>query len=93
MSYGIEILQSNGLMTYSSDDVTWNQVDFFLCAAGQQITMNYPALIGRNFLVTQIMIDAPPITRRAVAPTITVSGNTVSVSGGSENAFILVLMR
>lgn len=93
MTYGMEIYKASGLLAYSSNDVTWNQVDFFLVPGGGSVAMDYPALQGRESLAVQMMIDPPPIDRRAIAHNITISGTTVLVSGGSENIYVLVLMR
>jgi hypothetical protein len=91
--YGLNTFKSDGSLAYSTDDVTWNQVDFFSVSAGGSASYSYPVLSGREVLTAQILIDAPPTTRKAIAHTVTVSGTTVSASGGSENAYILVLMR
>ena len=93
MPFGLDIYRANGRLAYSSTDVTWNQVDFFLVPANGSVQNNYPVMAGKEVIVTQIMIDPPPIDRRALAHTITVSGTLVSASGGSENCFVLVLMR
>jgi hypothetical protein len=93
MSFGLEIFASNGVTTYDSDDVTWNQVDFFSVSGGGSASNSYSALSGRDVLVQQVQINSPPLTRKAISHTITVSGTTVSVSGGSEDAYILVLMK
>lgn len=93
MTQGIEIRDAAGTLTYSIQDVTWNQVGFFLVAANGSFAANFPVLEGREFLAMQILVDPPPLDRRAVAHTITRDGNNVSVSGGSENAYIIVLMR
>ena len=93
MTFGLEVFKSNGALGYSSDDVTWNQVDFFYVGAGGSETHNYAALAGRTVLTVQMFINPPPNDRKAIAHTVTVSGTTVSASGGSEAAYILVLMR
>lgn len=93
MSFGLEILNSSSKITYTTTDVTWNQVDFMYVSGGGGVTKDFPALLGREVLCVQILIDPPPINRRAIAHNIYVSGTTVSVGGGSENAYILVLMR
>lgn len=175
MSHGMEIYSSGGHLTYSSSDVTWNQVDFFFvpafavvtstslykwpetyCVAfqlrrvedgstyinyafyelnktihygietsfyldgykyergdwyGEQVdgtrvyykikktrmdlpnVKNYPVIAGKEVLVTQMMINPPPIDRKAIAHTIAVNGTEVTVSGGTEDTYILVLMR
>jgi len=93
MTYGLNVFKSSSGLVYSTDDVTWNQVDFFTVAGGGSASYTYPVLSGREVLTAQMFINAPPITRRALAHTITVAGTTVSVSGGSESTYILVLMR
>lgn len=93
MSQGIEIRDQYGTLTYSTADVTWNQVDYFYVPANVTVSNVYPSLEGREFLAFQIFIDPPPLDRRAFAHTITRNGTQIVVSGGSENAYILVLMR
>ena len=93
MTFGLDIFRADGRLAYSSNDVTWNQVDFFLVPAGGSVQNSYPALANKEVLVTQIMIDPPPIDRRALAHNVAVSGTLVTASGGSENCYVLVLMR
>jgi hypothetical protein len=93
MTYGMNVYQGSGALTYSSSDVTWNQVDYFQVNANGSASNTYSAISGREVLTVQILIDAPPTDRKALAHTVSVSGTTVSASGGSENAYILVLMR
>lgn len=95
MSTGIEIRDQFGTLTYSTDDVTWNQLDFFYAPANTTVTNVYPILSGREFLAYQVMIDPPPLDRKAIAHTITRRTDqiTIEVSGGSENTFVLLLMR
>jgi hypothetical protein len=93
MTYGLNVYQQSGALTYSTSDVTWNQVDYFFVSGGGSASNSYPVLSGREVLTVQVMVDAPPTNRRALAHTVSVSGTTVSASGGSENAYILVLMR
>lgn len=93
MSFGLEIFGASGTLAYSSSDVTWNQVDLFSIGRAETRSFTYPALEGREVLVAQLLVDPPPTDRRAIAHTITVNGSTVTASGGSENAYILVMMR
>ena len=93
MAYGMELFRGNNVLTYSTSDVTWNQVAAFQVNGGASNSTSYPALTGRTVKVVQMFIDPPPTNRKALAHTISVSGTTVTVSGGNENVFILVLMR
>jgi hypothetical protein len=89
----MEISNPGAHIVYSSTDVTWNQVDFFSVAGNGSESHDYPALAGREVLTIQMFINPPPVDRKALAHNVTVSGTTVSASGGSEAAYILVLMR
>lgn len=91
--YGMNVFNSAGSLTYSTSDVTWNQVDFFFVSGGGSASNSYPVLSGKEVLTAQMFVNSPPSDRRALAHTITVSGTTVSVSGGSEAVYVLVLMR
>ena len=93
MSFGLGVFRANGALCFSSADVTWNQVDFVLCPGGGSVTKSYPVLSGREKLAVQVMIDPPPLTRRAVAHTVTISNTTVTIQGGSESAYVIILMR
>ena len=93
MSFGLGVFRSKGILAFSSDDVTWNQVDMLYCPGGSATCRNYATLAGREVLAVQMMIDPPPLNRRAVAHTISVSGTAVSITGGSESAYVIILMR
>lgn len=93
MAFGLNVSKASGVLVYSSADVTWNQVDSFLVGGGQTVTKTYSVLVGREFLAAQMLVDPPPLNRKAIAHTITRSNGQVTVSGGSERAYILVLMR
>jgi hypothetical protein len=93
MAYGLELFNSSGVTTFSSTDITWNQVAAFQVNAGATSSTSYPALSGRTVEVVQMFINPPPTDRKALAHTISVSGTTVTVSGGNETVFILVLMQ
>ncbi len=93
MSFGLGVFRSNGALAFSSDDVTWNQVDMLYCPGGSTTYRTYSMLAGREVLAVQVMIDPPPLNRRAIAHTVSVSGNNVTISGGSEAAYVIILMR
>lgn len=93
MSHGLNIYHSTGNLTFSTDDVTWNQVDFFYVGGYSSASNDYPVLSGRTVLIVQMFINPPPTDRRAIAHTVSVSGTNVSVSGGTEAEYILVLMK
>lgn len=93
MTYGLNVFNANGILGYSTDDVTWNQVDLFFVPANGSVTNTYPVLNGKEGRAIQVLINAPALDRKSIAHTISVDNTIVTVSGGSEAAYILVLMR
>lgn len=93
MAFGFKLWDPSGTLRFDSTDVTWNQVDFFQVNANATVTRTYSQISGNSVAVGQIMIDPPLGTRKAVAHDVTVSGTTVTISGGSENVYILVLVK
>jgi hypothetical protein len=93
MSYGLNVYHSTGSLTYSSSDVTWNQVDFFQVSGGGSASNSYPIINGRDVLLLQMFINPPPLNRKALAHTLSKSGATINVSGGTEDVYVLVLMK
>lgn len=93
MSHGLNVYDAYGRLTYSSADVTWNQVDFYYVPGYGSDSRYLSALVGREVLLYQVLINPPPTDRRAVAHTLAHSNGTVSVWGGTEASYVLVLMR
>jgi len=89
----MQIFNELGGVSYSTDSVTWNQVDMVFVKGGGAFSKDYPILKGRETLVTQMMINPPPIDRKAIAHTISVVGTLVTINGGSEDSYGLILMR
>ncbi len=93
MAHGLNLFNSDGSLTFSSTDVTFNQVAAFQVSGGASVSNTYAVLSGKTVQVVQMFINPPPTDRKAIAHTISVSDTTVSVSGGNENVLVLVLMR
>lgn len=93
MTQGIRLFRAGGTMVYSSDSVTWNQVDYFYLPAGGSVNNSYPVIDGKECQVMLFFVSAPPANMKAVAPTSTVTGTTVSISGGTVAVYALVMMR
>mgnify|MGYP001130320236 CR=1 FL=1 len=93
MSFGFQIFDANGVLRFDSTDITWNQVTFYTVAAGGSDSRVIPELSGKAVAINQIMIDPPLFDRKAVAHTVSVNGTTVDISGGSEEVYIIVLVK
>lgn len=95
MAYGFRMWGADGNIEYDSDSVTWNQVAFYNVGANSSDTRTYTSLNGKSVKVGLFFIDPPLLTRKAVSHTasVTNNGQTISVSGGSESMYVLVLMR
>jgi len=93
MTYGVQIFSPVGSLWMDSNTTTWNLVEVFAVAAGAAVTRTYPELNGRSFLVVQIPLEVPKVEDYTYEKTTSVSGYTVTVSGGNQAASILVLAR
>jgi hypothetical protein len=96
MAYGLNLYHSTGSLAYSSSDVTWNQVDAFQANGGYTYAKTYSVISGKTVQVVQMFIDPPPTDRKALAHTISrggVGGTGITVYGGNETSYIIVLMR
>ena len=97
-TFGLKMYKADGVtVAYDSSSITWNQVDQLYVAGNSSGSWNYPLLIGKEVLIIQLLINTPSIARKCIAhvinsTTASTNGN-ISISGGSENAFFLVLIR
>lgn len=94
-SFGVQIFDAAGQLTYDSTAITWNQVDYFTAAASATTTRSYPQLAGLEVKVVLFFQNPDLLDARATAHTASLSnGNTdVSVSGGNQAMYCLVLAR
>ena len=94
MAFGLELRDSSNTVTFSSASVTWNQVAFFSVAANGSASNTYSVLSGRTVLALQVQINAPATNEKSHRLTrLQLAARAVSVTGGSEAAYILVLMK
>lgn len=105
MSYGLAIYRSNGNLAFSSDSVTWNQVDYVYVPANGSFSNTYSIFEGKEILCAQLLIDTYNGSSVGVSHTITISGttysnngfypgnNVISISGGNVAAYVMVLVR
>jgi len=93
MSYGLNIYRASGALGFSTTDITWNQVDFFQVDADSSASNTYSVLSGKEVLTVQMMIDPPSTSEKSIAHTVSQSSNTINVSGGNQDTYVLVLMK
>lgn len=109
MSYGLAIYRSNGSLAFSSESVTWTQIDYIYVPAGTTINNTYSILQDKQVMIIQILQDNVGAYTRNTSNNIYVSGilyttsevaagyyngnNVVTVVGGNVNAYVMVLMR
>lgn len=95
MSYGFRMRGADGTIEYDSTSVTWNQVDFYSVGASSSDARTFSSLAGKEVKVGLFFIDPPLLTRKATSHVAVLSNNntTITVSGGTEAMFVLVLMR
>lgn len=96
VDFGFRLYNKNRVI-YDSSSVTWNQVDMFLVPANSAVNRAYSYLANREVKVTQMFINPPPVTMKAIAHTVWIGydafGAGVSVYGGNQDVYIMVLMQ
>ena len=83
-----------GTLQFSTTDVTWNQVDAFYKLANTNVSNTYPSCVGREMLVTQILVGTPDFNKSYYTNTIyTNSSGSIYLTGATVDTYIMVLMR
>lgn len=86
---------ANSTLQFSSTDITWNQVDNFYKLASTTVTKTYTSCIGKEMLVTQILIGTPDFNKPYYANTVVTNNSTgsVNITGANVDTYIMVMMR
>ena len=78
-------------LVYSSNDVTWNQVDSFVASAGVTVSKNYSSLTAEGvteFITVQFMVHTLQPDPAAKTHTVAVSGNSVTATpAGTQHTY------
>lgn len=97
MAYGLQVFDEHGHLSFSTEDITWMQIDQFVVNANQTVSNNYPIISGMTIITQMQLINDVPDNQEGYAPEVTVSGTTVTVapySGQtSEQVIIMVLAQ
>lgn len=79
MAYGLEVYKANGGLVYSTNSVTWMQVDSFYVGAGQTVTKTYPEFSGWTLRAFIELTDQPPDAQEHYSPIPSISGTSVTI--------------
>jgi hypothetical protein len=83
---------------FDSGSIAWNQVDMFLVPAGLQVNRSYAGIGFSVFRATQMFVNSHPkdgvgAAGKAIAPLVEVYGDSVSVSGGNRDTYVMVVAQ
>lgn len=56
MPFGIQVFDSGGSTTFSTEDVTWNYIGSFIAPANQEFYFSLPITMP-EYLVTRLMLN------------------------------------
>ena len=93
IDHGLEIYRWDGGIVYTSTDVTWNQIGIIDCPANTSVSRSFPAASGLSLATQQFLVNNVPDNQEGYSHTVTISGTTVSVSGGNQQTIVMVLGR
>jgi hypothetical protein len=92
--FGVETFDASGKIGLNTSSMTWSYVGFLTVAAGQSTSQNFPAAAGMILMTQQWIPNVLPNNQEAYTHTVTVTGNTVSVSSnGNVTTNILILAQ
>jgi hypothetical protein len=99
MSYGIELYSEKGELTYSPAMTTWHFIDSFIVGPGQGKVVTLSRIfsdiaIQKHFMTRPVKSRIGNQDVRAITPTISISGLTITVSpNGTVPILVMVLGR
>lgn len=93
MTYGVKIYGPNRELWMDSSLVTWNLVGSYEIPAGANVSGTVTELPDRQFIAVQIPLEVPKVQDYTYEKNVSISANTVSVSGGNQTAAVVVLCR
>ena len=80
MAYAFQVFNDTGDLIYSTDSVTWMQIDSFAVLANEIVEVDYPELSGWTIKVYMDLLDQPPDAQEHYAPIPSISGTTVTIA-------------
>lgn len=92
MSYGISVVNSNGVEVLNTERTTWNVLDFFLVSSSQ--TVPIPASgYCTEFKVAIYHTVEFPSNQKAILYVPTINGTSVTFTGGNITTLAVVMGR
>ena len=94
MSHGLEIFNSNGGLTYSTEDIAWLHIDTFIVNENSTMTKSYSSFKGMLLKAVVQMVNEPPEVGAGYAPIVTIDQNipsvTIQPSSSAESEEVIV---
>lgn len=92
MSYGLQILNSAGATILDTSKYTWNYINHGYGGSGTTISIPNKYAYTEFLLVTQHG-NTNPLSQETTLPQVSISGDSVLLSGGNVAALVTVLGR
>ncbi len=92
--HGLDLVNPDGSIAYSTTEVSWSQVGFFVAPANKETSIDLPGAGGLELATMQFPVYMNDMEGIAVkAHEVTISGTKITASGGEAASSILVLGR
>ena len=94
MTMGLQISNADGVVFFDTDTITWNFLGSFTASSSGATSANFPAISTVSETLVQLsFIDEAPGNQEAYNHNVSISGTTVTASGGNSKTLVVVLGR
>lgn len=93
MTYGLQVYKPSGQLMYDSSTTTWSQLGLFYIGpnGGGVQTFAIETSLFSQYSVTFWFLNAPPLDRKALIPSYTITAGQISFQDNGVPTYALVL--
>lgn len=93
MAHGLILRNSDGVVALDTSKHTWSYLGYFIAPAGQTTLRTFNVISGMTLIAQQHLLNDIPDNQEIVVHTLSISGGTVTASGGTRDSIVTVLGR
>ena len=92
-TFGMQIMNESGFVTLDTSKQTWSYAGYFEAPANVSTTRTFPHVVGMTLIAQQHLLNDLPMNQKVITHTLSVSGNSVTASGGNKASIVVVLAQ
>lgn len=91
--FGMQIMDASGHVRLDTSKQTWSYAGYFNAPANTTTSRTFPHVAGMTLIAQQHLLNDLPMDQKVISHTLSVSGNTVTASGGNKESIVVVLAQ